>query len=194
MSKDLPLSFYRQHDVVCIARDLLGKVLVTRFNGRTTSGIIIETEAYAGVADRASHAFGGRRTNRTEVMYAPGGVSYVYLCYGMHHLFNIVTHGRDVPHAVLVRGIEPIDGIDTMRSRRKGRPLRTDGPALLTQALGIEVRHSGIDLTKGPIRIVDEGFDVPAHAVTVGPRIGVDFAGADALLPYRFRYAPSRPK
>src|SRR4051812_13883405 len=99
----LPESFYTRKDVVKIARELLGKVLVTKFNGILTAGLIVETEAYAGVADKASHAYGGRRTNRTEVMYAAGGVSYVYLCYGIHHLFNIVTNIADVPHAILIR-------------------------------------------------------------------------------------------
>lgn len=190
MSRILPQAFYRQADVVRIARDLLGKVLITRFEGRTTSGIITETEAYAGITDRASHAFGGRRTKRTEVMYAPGGLSYVYLCYGMHHLFNVVTHARDTPHAVLIRAIAPLEGKETMRARRRGRPLRTDGPALVSQALGINVEHSGLDLIKGPIRIMDHGLLVDEQRILIGPRIGVEYAGADALLPYRFRYAP----
>lgn len=193
MNRVLPPSFYRQRDVVLIARELLGKVLVTRFDGRTTSGMIIETEAYAGIGDRASHAFGGKRTDRTEVMYAPGGVSYVYLCYGIHHLFNVVTHGRDVPHAVLIRGIEPIEGMEIMRERREGRPLRTNGPGMVTQALGITVQHSGMDLMNGPITILNTGFAIPDAEILIGPRIGVDYAGSDALLPYRFRYAPSRP-
>lgn len=193
MSRVLQRSFYLRADVVRIARELLGKVLVTAFDEGFTCGIITETEAYAGVDDRASHAFGGRRTARTEVMHAQGGTSYIYLCYGMHHLFNVVTHERDVPHAVLIRAIVPLDGKELMRLRRNGRPLRTDGPALVSQVLGIRTAHTNMDLIDGPIRIEDHGI-VPKHdAILVGPRIGVDYAGDDAMLPYRFRIAPSHP-
>ena len=111
-------SFYAREDVVKIARELLGKVLVTNFNGILTSGMIVETEAYAGTTDKASHAYGGRRSARTEIMYMPGGTAYVYLCYGIHHLFNVVTNAINIPHAILIRGIEPIDGIETMLARR----------------------------------------------------------------------------
>lgn len=193
MSRVLPRSFYRRADVVRIARELLGKVIVTEFGGARTSGIITETEAYAGVTDRASHAYGGRRTARTEAMYADGGTAYVYLCYGLHHLFNVVTHARDVPHAVLIRAIAPLEGVAAMEARRGRRPLRTDGPALVSQALGIRTAHTGLDLIDGPIRIEERGFAPRRAAIEVGPRIGVDYAGADALLPYRFRIAPSHP-
>ncbi len=115
----LPQSFYTGPDVLSIAQALLGKVLVTNIKGVTTSGIIVETEAYAGIADRASHAFGCRRTRRTEIMFAKGGVAYVYLCYGIHHLFNVVTNIEGIPHAVLIRGIEPVDGREAMLQRRK---------------------------------------------------------------------------
>src|SRR5689334_6239605 len=108
----LPGSFYTRTDVVKIARELLGKVLVTNFDGVHTAGVIVETEAYAGETDKASHAYGGRRTQRTEIMYMHGGAAYVYLCYGIHHLFNVVTNARDTPHAILIRAIEPIEGID----------------------------------------------------------------------------------
>lgn len=192
MNRVLPRSFYQRSDVVRIARDLLGKVLVTDLPDGRTSGIITETEAYAGVGDRASHAFGGRRTARTEVMYGSAGVAYVYLCYGLHHLFNVVTNGMDIPHAVLVRAVVPLDGEDLMRKRRNGRPLRTDGPALVSEALGIRTLHTGIDLIDGPIRIADRGFTPRRGSVLIGPRIGVDYAGADAALPYRFRIPPSR--
>lgn len=193
MSRVLPRSFYRRADVVRIARELLGKVIVTEFGGARTSGIITETEAYAGVTDRASHAYGGRRTARTEAMYADGGTTYVYLCYGLHHLFNVVTHARDVPHAVLIRAIAPLEGLTAMEARRGRRPLRTDGPARVSQALGIRTAHTGLDLIDGPIRIEEHGFAPRRAAIEVGPRIGVDYAGADALLPYRFRIAPSHP-
>ncbi len=187
----LKRSFYVRDDVVGIARDLLGKVLVTRFEGKTTSGIISETEAYAGVIDRASHAFGGRRTARNEVMYAKGGTAYVYLCYGIHHLFNVVTHSTGTPHAVLIRAIHPMEGIELMRERRGGGARwSTGGPGTLTQALGIRTTHNGMDLLSDTLYIEDRSISVREDIVVTGPRIGVDYAGKDALLPYRFHFDP----
>lgn len=179
--------FYLRPDVVQIARDLLGKVLVTRMNGKITSAIITETEAYAGMTDRASHAFGGRRTARTEIMYRQGGTAYVYLCYGLHHLFNVVTNRQDVPHAVLVRAVQPIEGIELIRKRRKSKlpdHRLCAGPGTVSMGLGIQVKHTGLDLLGRQIWLEDEGVD-PVQ-ITKNPRIGVDYAGADALLPYRF--------
>src|SRR5688572_2243233 len=115
----LPPAFFERPDVVSVARELIGKVLLTSFDDIVTSGRIVETEAYNGVVDRASHAYKGRRTARTETMYAAGGIAYVYLCYGIHHLFNVVTNIRDVPHAVLIRGIEPVEGVDHMLDRMR---------------------------------------------------------------------------
>ncbi len=187
----LKRSFYLRDDVVGIARDLLGKVLVTRFEGKITSGIICETEAYAGAIDRASHAFGGRRTARNEVMYARGGTSYVYLCYGIHHLFNVVTHSAGTPHAVLVRAIHPLEGIELMRERRGGSArFSTGGPGTLTQALGIRTAHNGTDLLSDTIHIEERSITIPERIIVAGPRIGVDYAGDDALLPYRFHFDP----
>ena len=186
----LPLSYYLQEDVVEIARDLIGKKLVTNFNGKLTSGIITETEAYAGETDRASHAFGGRRTERTETMYARGGISYVYLCYGIHHLFNIVTNQKDIPHAVLIRGILPLDGTEIIQERRKSSlPLHkiAAGPGTLSKALGITTRNNGISLVKAEIWV--ESSEIKPIQIKKGARIGVDYAGKDALLPYRF-YVP----
>ena len=190
----LPLdrSFYMQHDVVRVARSLLGKVLATHFNGQRTSGIITETEAYAGTTDRASHAYGGRRTPRNEVMYRSGGTAYVYLCYGIHHLFNVVTHHQDIPHAVLIRAIHPLEGTSLMQERRRPNRPTTGGPGTLSMALGIRIAHNGADLTCGPIRIEDHGITFPERSIITGPRVGVDYAGADALLPYRSRIAPSQ--
>src|ERR1700733_6763105 len=111
-------SFYRQEDVVDVARSLIGKYLCTCWEGVLTTGLIIETEAYRGPEDRASHAYNYRKTNRNSVMYEAGGVAYVYLCYGIHHLFNIVTNRLGVPHAVLVRAILPDEGVETMMHRR----------------------------------------------------------------------------
>ena len=118
MNSKLPNDFYLQTDVVALARELLGKVLVTHFDRKKTCGIITETEAYNGVVDRASHAYNGRRTARNEHMYNQGGTSYVYICYGMHHLFNVVTNSKDIPHAILIRAIKPLEGIETMLARR----------------------------------------------------------------------------
>lgn len=171
-----------------IAKDLLGKVLVTNFNGLLTSGMIVETEAYAGVEDKASHAYGGRRTNRTEVMYHRGGVAYVYLCYGIHHLFNIVTNTKDIPHAVLIRAIEPMDGIDIMLERRgkvKLTPQLTAGPGALSRALGIDTAHTGLSLNTHII-IEDRGIKIQPRDIVAGTRVGVAYAAEDAYLPYRF--------
>lgn len=182
-------SFYTGTDVVGIARALLGKVLATCFDGRLTAGIIVETEAYAGVTDRASHAFGGRNTARTSVMYMGGGVSYVYLCYGIHHLVNVVTNVAGEPHAVLIRGLEPLDGVDVMLERRKKHkllPALTAGPGALSEALGIKTQHTALSLQSAELFIEDRGIVVPPHDIIAATRVGVAYAGADALLPYRF--------
>jgi DNA-3-methyladenine glycosylase len=185
----LPLAFYLQTDVLAIARELIGKLLVTRFNGERTSGRIVETEAYNGAIDRASHAYGGRRTRRTEVMFGKGGVAYVYLCYGIHHLFNVVTNDRNIPHAVLVRAIEPIEGADIML-HRMNKP-RLDytvgkGPGNVCKALGIFTRHTGVSLLGDEIFIADDGFRVSPENIIASSRIGVSYAGEDAALPYRY--------
>jgi DNA-3-methyladenine glycosylase len=154
--------------------------------------VITETEAYAGAGDKASHASGGRRTARNEPMYGQGGVAYVYLCYGIHHLFNVVTNREGTPHAVLVRAVHPLEGIDVMVQRRGRVRFSTGGPGTLSQALGIHTSQSGTDLLGTRIWIEDRGIVVPQKEVIVGPRVGVDYAGEDALLPYRFRIAPSQ--
>jgi DNA-3-methyladenine glycosylase len=195
-SKKLPRGFYTRNDVVGIARELLGKVLYTSVNGEITAGIITETEAYAGISDKASHAYNNRRTARTETMYRDGGTAYVYLCYGIHSLFNVVTSVADHPHAVLIRGIEPIHGIDLMKLRTgktKFGPHDGIGPGKVARLLGIAVRHSGLDMcddaaAADSIWIQDEDIQVPEEEIITGPRIGVDYAGEDALLPYRFRW------
>ena len=183
----LPISFYTRDDVVAISQELLGKVLCTRVNGGLTKAVITETEAYAGTGDRASHAFGGRRTARNEPMYAKGGVAYVYLCYGIHHLFNVVTGEEGNPHAVLIRAAVPAEG-EKLMQRRRGKT-KTDrtlmaGPGSVSQALGITTRLSGTSLHGERIWIEDAGIE-PA-SIAAGPCIGVDYAGKDAALPYRF--------
>lgn len=182
-------TFYMNKDVVALARQLLGKVLVTNIGGKYCAGIISETEAYEGETDKASHAYGGRRTKRTETMYMPGGHAYVYLCYGIHHLFNVVTHNEGVPHAILLRGILPLDGIETMLQRRNKNKVDKSlcsGPGTLSQAMGISVLHDRTSLTGQLIYIEDRGIKIPDEAVVVGPRIGVDYAADHALFPYRF--------
>jgi DNA-3-methyladenine glycosylase len=187
--KKLPVSFYRQPDVVGIAKSLIGKYFFSRIDGHFTGGIIAETEAYAGITDKASHAYGGRRTRRTETMYLPGGVSYVYFTYGMHHLFNVVTNEKDIPHAVLIRGIIPTEGMEIIKKRRQmpagGRQL-TNGPAKLCQALGITLQHNAIDLTGDVLWIADYLHEPQEQKILVTTRVGVNYAGEDALLPYRF--------
>ncbi|GEP94629.1 DNA-3-methyladenine glycosylase [Chitinophaga cymbidii] len=181
-------SFYERPDVLKIAQELLGKLLVTEIGGRRTSGRIVETEAYRGATDRASHAWNNRRTRRTEVMYGAGGVAYVYLCYGIHHLFNVVTNVKDVPHAVLVRGLEPVEGIDTMLWRCGKQKLDTTltaGPGSLSKALGITTELTGESLS-GNVLWIEDALRVPRKEIVAGTRVGVAYALDDAYLPYRF--------
>jgi len=184
----LDWSFYIREDVVQIARDLIGKYIFTNFDGGITGGIIIETEAYEGITDCASHAFGGRRTARTEVMFAHGGVAYIYLCYGVHSLFNIVTNKQGIPHAVLIRGIYPVEGLDIMKIRANKPDLKPgsgSGPGKVSKLLGIHYSHTGLDLLDNDIWLEDRGLNLDSE-IHAGTRIGVDYAGPDALLPYRF--------
>ncbi len=185
----LPESFYSRNDVVEIAHDLIGKYLYTNINNCLCGGLISETEAYNGVIDKASHAYGGRRTQRTEVMYRKGGCSYVYLCYGVHYLLNVVTGPEEIPHAVLIRGIIPVEGIEIMQ-KRTGKKITdsklTDGPGKLSKALGINIKHNGVSFFGKEIYIMDKGVNYKKEDILAGPRIGVDYAGLDANLPYRF--------
>lgn len=186
MMKKLTNSFFNRTDVVAISRDLIGKMLVTGFDGTLTSGRIVETEAYNGILDKASHAYGGKRTKRTEPMFGDGGIAYVYLCYGIHHLFNVVTNLQGIPHAVLVRAIEPVAGIETMLQRMKKSTLDTSvgrGPGNVSKALGISTVHTGQPLNSD-ISIWQDEFVV--GEIVAGQRIGVGYAAEDALLPYRF--------
>ena len=188
-SNKLSANFYRCNDVVKIAQELLGKVICSNIGGLYSSAIITETESYAGICDRASHAFGGRYTKRTKVMYEAGGVAYIYLCYGLHHLFNIVTGDEGNPHAVLLRGVTALEGKEIMMQRRKAisiDKLFISGPGTTAQALGFSVKYNQTDLTKNLIWIEDRGIIVSKKEIIIGPRIGVDYAGEDAKLPYRF--------
>ena len=189
MSK-LTLEFYQRKDVLLISRELLGKVLCTNFHNKLTSGIIVETEAYGGITDKASHAYGGRRTQRTNIMYTKGGSAYVYLCYGIHHLFNVVTNVEGVPHAILIRAIQPLDGIDLMLQRRNiEKPILklTSGPGILSQALGISIINSGSSLLGNKIWIENRKNQLIDNInIISSPRVGIKFAGEDASNPWRF--------
>lgn len=189
----LDKEFYSRSSVTQIAKELLGKVIYSKFHGKLTGGIITETEAYEGITDKASHAFNDRRTSRTEIMYNDGGLAYVYLCYGVHHLFNFVTNQKGIPHAVLLRGIYPTVGIQTMEKRTNKNSSQkgfSDGPGKLSKALAIKTTHTGLDLTGDKIWVEDEGITIKNEDIIVTPRIGVDYAGEDAALPYRFLIKP----
>lgn len=185
----LPREFYTRADVLAVARDLLGTVLVvpTRAGARA-AGIIVETEAYRAPADRASHAWGGRRTRRTETMYGLGGTAYVYFVYGMYHQFNVVTNVADAAHAVLIRALEPREGLALMRRRRPGRPdaRLASGPGALCLALGIDGSFDRVDLLGGRVWLEEGPAPVPRGAIARGPRVGIDYAGAWAARPWRF--------
>ena len=184
----LPLEFYKRENVLQVANDLIGKLLVTKWNGILTTGRIVEVEAYEGIIDRASHAYGGRRTKRNEIMYGEGGKAYVYLCYGIHHLFNVVTHSKETPHAILIRALEPVNGIESMLERTgKAVPdhTLTRGPGNVSKALGIHTMHSGYSLLSNELYLADDAFTYPRKQVMRSARIGVDYAGPHALWPYR---------
>jgi DNA-3-methyladenine glycosylase len=186
--KKLPREFYTRKDVLEVARDLLGKRLVVKArNGARVAGIIVETEAYRGPEDKASHAYNGRRTRRTETMYAIGGTAYVYFVYGMYHQFNVVTNVADVPHAVLVRAVEPVEGLDIIRRRRRARSEYelTSGPGRLCLALGIDRGLDKADLLGDRVWI-EEGVSISPRQIARGPRIGIDYAERWVKKPWRF--------
>ena len=187
--KKLDAYFYDRKDVLRVARELLGKILVTKWDGIRCSGRIMETEAYAGIHDRACHAFGGKRTARSEDLYGAPGTAYIYICYGMHHLFNVITNKVNIPHAVLIRALEPLEGIDHML-KRTGKNTAdytlTKGPGNLTRALGMSKLHSGSMLVSEEIFIEDDGLRYKKEQIVITSRIGVESAREDAKLPYRF--------
>ena len=186
---NLPLSYYLKNDVLFLAKDLLGKVLFTQVNGEITAGIVVETEAYFGIDDKASHAYGGRHTQRTQTMYRQGGIAYVYLCYGIHYLFNVVTAEKGEPHAVLIRGVEPLIGIDIIELRRN-MPVTnaavSSGPGSVAKALGIDKSFNEKDLTCDEVWIEDHGIRYLPDQIIACPRVGVAYAQEHADLPWRF--------
>jgi DNA-3-methyladenine glycosylase len=186
MMEKLSVGFYQRNDVVGIAKELIGKILVTHFNGIITSGRIVETEAYNGVEDKARHAFGGKRTKRTETMYLPGGAAYVYLCYGIHHLFNVINNVANEPHAVLIRSVIAVDGTPEIPERLGKKSLKNNllkGPGVVSRGLGITNTFTAISLLLNDIYICDDGFKTLSGCIMATPRIGVDYTGEDALLP-----------
>lgn len=190
-AKRLPRSYYLSDEVTDIARDLLGKFLVTHIDGHRCSGIIVETEAYRGPDDKACHAYNHRRTPRTEVMYEAGGVAYIYICYGMHHLMNVVTGQVDNAHAVLIRAVQPAEGITAMASRRgmgEDDSRLTKGPGALSMSLGLTSTLTGSSLISRdtPVWIEDRGLIYHDTDICTGPRIGVESAGEAAHWPWRY--------
>ena len=186
--KKLPLSFYLRDDVLFIAKELLGKVLVTNYNNILTSGRIVETEAYKGETDKASHASKGR-TGRTEIMFAKGGHSYIYLCYGIHQMFNIVTNQEGFPDAILIRAVEPLEGIEQMLQRTgktKVDKTLTSVPGNVGKAFGFHTSQTGQSITGTEVYIADDGFWIDESNIISSPRIGVAYAGEHAALHYRF--------
>ena len=184
----IPLSYYRQGDVVALARDMLGKKLCTRIDGAFTAAMITETEAYRSWGDRACHAHLNRRTSRTEIMFSNGGVAYVYLCYGIHHLFNIVTNVEGKAEAVLIRSVEPLAGLNLMEQRRKFAATDkrlSSGPGNASKAMGITTDLYGKTLDSNEIWLEDYHKPDPGKIISA-TRIGVDYAGEDALHPWRF--------
>jgi DNA-3-methyladenine glycosylase len=185
----LPTSFYNNPDVVDVSKQLLGKLICTNVNSQFTSGIITETEAYCGRNDKACHANNGKRTPRTEVMFGDPGHAYVYLCYGIHHLFNVVTNQNGLADAVLVRAVFPVEGIEIMRERRNMANLKnlTNGPGKFTQAMGITTDFNSYSLSESPLWIEDCGLEVPKEEILTSKRIGIDYAEEDADRLWRFQ-------
>lgn len=188
--RKLPRSFYARNDVALIAKELLGKILCTEFDGVFTSGKIVETEAYNGENDKACHSCVHGLTDRTKVMFGEPGFSYVYLCYGIHHLFNVVSNVENKADAILIRAIEPMDGVEEILRRRNKTKLHRSvggGPGIASKALGITTQHYGVDLLGNEIWIEDRGITVSENQIVSSPRVGVDYAGDDAKRPWRFR-------
>lgn len=188
--RKLQLSFYNRKDVLMVARDLLGKILVSCFGNKLTAGRIVETEGYRAFNDKASHAFGGRRTPRNNDMYGAPGTAYVYVCYGMHQMMNVVTNAENVPDAVLIRAVEPVYGIEMM-CKRTGKCADdksiTSGPGNVGKALGIFKQHSGISLMSDELYMLDDDFSITSKQIGISKRIGVEGAGLPfAKFPYRY--------
>ncbi len=182
----LPESFYQRDNVVTIARELLGKTLYARARRKVTGGMIVETEAYSQ-KERGCHAFKGK-TDRNKIMFNNGGFAYVYLCYGIHNLFNVVTNTEGVADAVLIRALQPLEGEELMMKRMKATSIEriTSGPGKLTKALGIDRNFNGKYLLSNDVWLEDNGKIISGKDIAASKRIGIDYAGKDAHLPWRF--------
>lgn len=185
------------HDPVTVARRLLGQRLVRLWRGARLAGLIVEVEAYLGAEDRAAHTYGGRRTARNESMYLPGGHAYVYFTYGMHYCLNAVCGEAGEGTAVLLRALEPTEGLEHMfraRATARGRTDLCSGPAKLTQALRIDTSQDGVDLRSSPVLFIERARRraLPRTRIEVGPRVGVASAGSWATRPLRFSVRGSR--
>jgi DNA-3-methyladenine glycosylase len=199
--KKVPITFYERENVILIAKELIGKIVATKINGELTSGRIVETEAYVAITDKASHSFAGRRTAKNDHMYEVAGTTYVYICYGMHQMLNIVTNKKDIPDAILIRAIEPLQGIEFMLKRTGKETLNntlTKGPGNVGKALGISKQHSGILLNREITIYTDKHSLINDSDIGISKRIGVESSGADGFLPYRFyikgnKYVSGRP-
>lgn len=188
----LKSDFYNRN-TVNVARDLLGKVLVHNINGKILKCKIVESEAYLGVIDKAAHSYGGKKTERVEIMYGPPGRAYIYFIYGMYYLFNVVTKEEGTPEAVLIRGVEPLEGIETMAKNRYGKTIDvlsnrqiinlTNGPGKLCMAMKIDKDLNGEDLCENTLYIEDnqDVFDI-----VTDKRIGIDYAEEAIDFPFRF--------
>ena len=196
-NKRVPKSFFLREDVVQISKELLGKILVTNFEGKRCAAIIVETEAYQAPIDKASHAYNNRLTNRTKTMFREGGIAYVYLCYGIHHLFNIVTAKAGIPHAVLIRAVEPLENISLMLHRRNfkiSKPQLTAGPGVMSKALGISTIHTGLSLVekKSSIYLEESDTILKEDNIISTPRVGVGYSEECMLWNWRFRIKNSK--
>jgi DNA-3-methyladenine glycosylase len=187
----LSRNFYEGDDILAISKSLLGKKLCTNIEGDFTSGIIVEAEAYKAPEDKASHAYGNKITPRTKTMFSGPGTGYVYIIYGMYHLFNVISGPVGTAHCILIRAIEPLDGIDIMQ-RRRGMPKLqkslTNGPGKFSIAMGIHKNFDGTDLThKSDIWIEEAWPEVDESEIIVGPRVGMSTAEECSNWPFRFR-------
>ncbi len=192
MAKILKAATFASEDVLMLSKYLLGKLIVSQVDGQYTSGMIVETEAYRAPDDKACHAYQNKRTPRTETMFAQAGTAYVYICYGMHHLFNVVTAPKDIAHAILIRAIEPIDGLDIMSQRRQmdsSKKEMVNGPGKFTRAMGISKNFNEINLCdqRSPIYLEDRGIRIKESEIVEGPRVGMSTAGHSSNWPWRYR-------
>jgi DNA-3-methyladenine glycosylase len=174
----LDYDFY-QNDAVTAAKDLLGKIIVRNINGQKIMTKIVDTEAYMGAEDKASHAYNNKKTKRTKTMFGKGGLAYIYLIYGMYHCFNVVTEVKDDPHAVLIRAVEPVEGLELIKKNRniKSSNLEdlTNGPGKLSQALKIDKSLDGCDLVKSnKLYLLDQENN--DFKVVAAPRVNIDYA------------------